>query len=58
MAQWTNLQQIKKFVSPTRLYITSEKFGGLNLVEPGLTAVRQAGSPVDWQSCRENLGNA
>ena len=56
MAQWANLQQIKRFVNPTQLYITCEKSGGLHLEEPtceksgglhleepGLTAGRQAG---------------
>ena len=50
MAQWTNLQQIKIFVNPAQLYITSEISGGLHLVEPGFTAGRQAG--------RRNLGDA
>ena len=44
MAQWTNLQQIGKFVNLMRLYITSQKFGGLHLAEPGLTA----GLLADW----------
>ena len=44
MAQWTKFQRIKKFVNPTRLNITYGKSGGLHLVEPGLTAGRQAGS--------------
>ena len=43
MAQWRNLQRTKKFVNRMGLYITCEKFGGLNLEEPGLTAGRQAG---------------
>ena len=38
MAEWMNLQQIKKLVNGTRLYITCEKSGGLHLAEPGLTA--------------------
>ena len=42
MAQWTNLQWIEKFVNLTGLYITCEKFGGLHLAEPGLTAGRLA----------------
>ena len=42
MAQWTNLQQIEKFVNRTRLYITCEKSGGLDLAEPGITAGRLA----------------
>ena len=47
MVQWTNLQRIEIFTNPARLYITSERSGGLHLVEPGLTAGRQAGSPAD-----------
>ena len=47
MAQWMNLQRTKKFVTPTRLYITSEKSGGMHLAELGLMAGRQAGNPVD-----------
>ena len=43
MAQWAKFLQIKKFVNPTRLYITYGKSGGLHLAEPGLTAGRQAG---------------
>ena len=43
MAQWTNIQRIKKFVNRTKLYITCEKSGGLHPVEPGLTASRRAG---------------
>ena len=34
MAQWTNFEQIKRFVNPTQLYITCEKSGDLHLVEP------------------------
>ena len=47
MAQWTNLQQIEKFVNRTRLYIyvTCEKSGGLHLPEPGLMAGWLAGRP-------------
>ena len=36
MAQWTNLQRIKKFENPVRLFINYEKSGGLYLAEPGL----------------------
>ena len=43
MAQWMNLQWIKKFVNGMRLYITCEKSGGLHLAEPGLMAGWQAG---------------
>ena len=38
MAQWMDLQRIKKFVNRTRLYATCEKSGGLHLVEPGFMA--------------------
>ena len=38
MAQWTDLQRIKKFVNRTRLYANCEKSGSLHLVEPGLMA--------------------
>ena len=47
MVQWTNLQLIEKFVNWTRLYITCEKSGGLDLAEPGLTAGRLAGRLAD-----------
>ena len=47
MAQWTNLPRIEIFVNSARLYITSERSGSLHLVEPGLTAGRQAGSLAD-----------
>ena len=43
MAQWANLQRIRKFVNQTRLYVTCEKSGGLHLVEPGLRAGWLAG---------------
>ena len=46
MAQWTDLQQIEKFVNRTRLYATSEKSGGLHLAEPSL----MAGGQVGWQT--------
>ena len=45
MAQWTNLQQIEKFVNRMRLYITWEKSGGLHSAEPGLMAGWLAGWP-------------
>ena len=48
MVQWMNLQRIEKFVNPMRLYITYEKFGGLHLAEPGLTA----GWPIGWLANR------
>ena len=42
MVQWMNLKRIIILVNPTQLYITCEKSGGLHLVEPSLTAGRQA----------------
>ena len=48
MAQWINLQWIEKFVNGTRLYITCEKSGGLDLAEPGLTAGWQVGWPTKF----------
>ena len=54
MAQWMNLQQIKKFVNHSRLHITCEKSEGLDLAELGLTAGWLAGHP----SGRRNLGKA
>jgi len=50
MAQWMNLQWIKRFVNLTELYITYEKSGDLHLAELGLLADRQSG--------RQNLGEA
>ena len=38
MAQWTNLQLIKRFINPTQPYITCEKSEGLRRVS------QQAGS--------------
>ena len=38
MAQWTDLQQIEKFVNQMRLYTACEKSRGLHLTEPSLTA--------------------
>ena len=47
MAQWTNLQRTKIFVNATQMYITCEKYGGLHLAEPELTAGRQADSQAN-----------
>ena len=47
MAQWTDLQQIEKFVNRKQLYATYEKSGGLLLAEPGLTAGWLAGWLAD-----------
>ena len=52
MAQWMNLQQIKKFVNRTRLYITCEKSGGLHLAESGLTADWPSVQLAGWLSVR------
>ena len=52
--QETNLQRIEKFKNPMRLYINSEKSGGLYLAELGLTAGWLAGR----QFGRRNLGEA
>ena len=48
MAQWTDLQRIKKFVNRTQLYATCEKSGGLHLAEPGFTAGWLAGWQAGW----------
>ena len=40
MAQSTNLQRTEIFVNVTQMHITCEKYGGLHLAEPGLTAGR------------------
>ena len=44
MAQWINVLRNNSFVNPTRLPLLCEKTGALSIVEPGLTAGRQAGS--------------
>ena len=46
MAQWINVLRNNGFVNPTRLPLLCEKTGALAIVEPGLTAVRQAGRPL------------
>ena len=43
MVQWTDPQQIEKFVNRTSLYTTCEKSGGLHLAEPGFIAGWLAG---------------
>ena len=50
MAQWMNLQRIKKSVNGTRLYIACEISGGLHLAELGLTAGWLAGRPSIQQT--------
>ena len=42
MAQWINVFRNDGFVNPTPLPFLSEKTGALAIVEPGLTAGRQA----------------
>ena len=46
MAHWINVLRINGFVNPTRLPLLCEKTGALTIVEPGLTAGQQAGSPA------------
>ena len=43
MAQWINVLRNNGFINPTRLLVLCEKTGALAIVEPGLTADRQAG---------------
>ena len=43
MAQWVNHLQNKIFVNPPPLPLLCEISGALHLVQPGLTAGRQAG---------------
>ena len=42
MAQWINVPQNNGFVNPTRLPLLCEKTEALVIVEPGLTAGREA----------------
>ena len=51
MAQWINVFRNDGFVNPTRLPFLSEKTGALAIVEPGLTAGRQAGRPLGRRNC-------
>ena len=46
MVQWINVLRNNGFVNPMRLSLLSEKTGTLAVVEPGLTAGRQAGRPA------------
>ena len=52
MVHWANIQRIKKFINPTRLYTIYVKSGGLHVAEPGLMADRQAVRQLG----RQNLG--
>ena len=47
MEQWTNLNQNNIFINRTRFPLLCEKSGAIHLVEPGLTAGRQAGWLAD-----------
>ena len=42
MAQWINVLRNNGFVNPTRLSLLCEETEALAIVEPGLTAGRQA----------------
>ena len=42
MVQWINILQNNGFVNPTQLALLWEKTGALAMVEPGLTAGREA----------------
>ena len=42
MVQWINILWNNNFVNPMRLPLLCEKTGALAIVEPGLTADRQA----------------
>ena len=50
MVQWINILRNNSFVNPTRLPLLCEKIGALAIVEPGLTAGRQAGSLAGRQA--------
>ena len=47
MALWINFLQINSFVNPMQLPLLCEKAGALAIVEPGLTAGRQADRQTD-----------
>ena len=49
MAQWVNRLRNNIFVNPPSLPLLCEISGALHLVQPGLTAGRQAG----WQAGRQ-----
>ena len=50
MAQWINVLQNKGFVNPTQLPLLWKKTGAIAIVEPGLTAGRQAVSQAIRQT--------
>ena len=51
MAQWINIFRNDGFVNPTRLPFLSETAGALAIVDPGLTAGRQASRPLGRRNC-------
>ena len=51
MAHWINVLRINGFVNPTRLPLLCEKTGALAIVEPGLKAGRESGSPLGRRIC-------
>ena len=53
MAQWINVFRNNSFVNLTRLPLLCEKTGALAIVEPGVTAGRQAGSLAGRQAVRQ-----
>ena len=48
MAQWLNVLRNNSFVNPMRLPLLCRNSRAIALVEPGLTAGRQAGWLVGW----------
>ena len=56
MAQWVNRLRNNIFVNPPPLPLLCEIFGALHLVQPGLTAGRQAGRLAVRPSGRRNTG--
>ena len=54
MAQWINVFCNNCFVNPTRLPFLCEKTGVLAIVEPCVTAGRQAGKPLSRLLGRQN----
>ena len=50
MAQWINVLWNNGFVNPMRLLLLYENTRALAIVEPGLTAGRQAGSLAGQQA--------
>ena len=50
MAQWVNRLRNKIFVNPLPLPLLCKISGALHLVQPGLTAGRQAGRLAGWNT--------